>query len=196
MIKKKRPGLLFIFSGPSGVGKTTICKQLLARVEGLQFSVSYTTRSPRADEVDGKDYFFTTTEKFEEMISRGEFAEYASVHGAYYGTHKEQVTAATLTGRDVLLDIDVQGARAITGAFDNAVSVFVLPPSWEELESRIRRRGQNGDAEIARRMATAKEECAVAPTFNYFIVNDALEAAVAAAEHIIYAERQRLIWRR
>jgi len=142
--------------------------------------------------VEGRDYFFVTPAAFEDMVKRGEFAEYAEVHGYYYGTARRLIEAAAADGVDILLDIDVQGASQIRSRYADAVSIFVTPPSLAELERRIRQRGQDAPQDIERRLAQATVELAAATTFDYCIVNDDLAEAKAAAEHILYAERLRL----
>jgi guanylate kinase len=191
-LRGPRPGRLFVFAGPSGAGKSTICRALLEGVPGLTFSVSCTTRRRRDGETEGRDYRFLTGAEFEQMVQTGAFAEYALVHGHYYGTHREQLESGIRAGKDVLLDIDIQGASQLRHSFPDAVLVFVFPPSMAELEKRLAARGQNERGDIEERLRQAKVELGAAASFDYFIVNDALETAVEAAAHIIYAERQRI----
>jgi len=196
LVARPRAGALFVFAGPSGAGKTTLCRELAAAVPGLAFSVSHTTRAPRDGEADGRDYYFVADEVFGRMVAAGEFAEHAVVHGRRYGTSRAELDHLSAAGADVLLDIDVQGAAQIRARYPAAVAAFVLPPSMDELRARLLRRGQNDAADIERRMAQAEVELAEAPTFDYFVVNGDLAAAVAAARAIVLAERQRLPGRR
>ncbi len=169
---------LVVVSAPSGAGKTTLCARLLQEVPNLTLSISSTTRKPRGQERDGVEYHFLTPEKFESMISRGEFAEWANVHGNYYGTSKAVIEEAFARGKSVLLDIDVQGAESLRKAFgDRCITVFIAPPSMQELEKRLRGRGTEKEETIARRMKNADEEMREAVKFNATIVNDELDRA-------------------
>ncbi|UCH77757.1 MAG: guanylate kinase [Candidatus Coatesbacteria bacterium] len=186
-----RPGRVFVFSGPSGAGKSTVCRALLESVAGLVFSVSHTTRPPRAGEEEGLHYHFVSDEEFDRIKREGGFIEFALVHGHWYGTSRAQLEAGLANG-DVVLDVDVQGARGIKAAFPAAVGVFVLPPSAEALRSRLVDRGQNDPDDIERRLAEAEIEMGAAGEFDYYIINDRLEEAVAAAACIVGAERHRI----
>lgn len=178
-------GLLIALSGPSGVGKGTIHCELLKRLPNLSISVSATTRAPRPGEADGKNYFFVTKEKFEEMISRGDLLEYAETVGNMYGTPKAAVIEKLEKGIDVLLEIDVKGVRQVKKAFPGCLTIFVLPPSLEVLECRLRGRNTETEAQLAGRLALAKEELKEAVRFDYRVVNDDIDAAVRSIIEII-----------
>jgi guanylate kinase len=186
-------GILFIISAPSGSGKSTLVSQLLTLVEGLDFSISYTTRAPRGSEIDGREYHFTTRTEFERMIAANEFLEWAEVFGNYYGTARSALNAAREQGRDLLLDIDVQGALQILKELPEAVSIFVLPPSPQVLEMRLRNRSQaermTVEAIIARRLAEAREELKQIWDYKYALVNDNLDQATTELRAIVLAER-------
>lgn len=187
-----RRGLMLVLSSPSGAGKTTISRQLLERDENLQMSVSVTTRPPRPGEVDGRDYYFITPERFHEMVENNELLEHAQVFGNYYGTPRGPVEEALSKGRDVLFDIDWQGTQQLReNARGDLVSVFVLPPSAAALEERLRSRAQDSDQVIAGRMAKAAEEISHYPEYDYVIVNHVLRKSVSQAEAILRAERAR-----
>lgn len=188
---KPRAGQVFVFSGPSGAGKSTVCQALLERVAGLVFSVSHTTRPPRPGEEEGRHYFFVAEGEFDGIKRDGGFVEFALVHGHWYGTSRAQLEAGLARG-DVVLDVDVQGARGIKACYPAAVGVFVLPPSAEALRSRLVDRRQNDPEDIERRLAEAEIEMRAVDEFDYFIVNDELEDAVAAAACIVAAERHRI----
>lgn len=186
-----RRGSVIVISAPSGAGKSTLVKRLLAGCPGLMFSVSHTTRRPRAGERNGREYFFVSAARFGEMIARHELVEWAEVHGYLYGTSRAELGAAEATGRDILLDIDVQGHRQIKQRLPEAVSVFVLPPSFEELERRLRRRHSDAPEVIAKRLADARQEVAQWSEFDYLVVNDRLPAATAALRSVVEAARLR-----
>ncbi len=187
-----RRGLVLVVSAPSGAGKTTLCKRLLASDQEISFSVSYTTRKPRPGEQHGVHYFFVDQKTFEEMIQRGAFLEWAKVYEHYYGTSREQVTKALSEGRDILLDIDVQGAFQVKEKLGpDAVLVFILPPSLEELKRRLQKRGTEDEATIEKRLSFAKGEIEKAKDFDYLVLNDDLEAAFQNLWAILKAERQR-----
>jgi guanylate kinase len=186
-----RPGCMFVFSGPSGAGKSTLCHRLVERLPEIGFSVSHTTRRPRGHEVDGIHYFFVTEKTFDRMARAGEFAEHATVHGHEYGTSRAEIDKKLAQG-DLLLDIDVQGAAQIRALYPAATSVFIVPPSLEELRARLEKRKENDPEDIAERVEVAKAEISVAGDFDYFIINDELEEAAEAAESIVRAERQRV----
>jgi guanylate kinase len=185
-------GILFIISAPSGSGKTTLTNELLTIVPGLKFSISYTTRPPRGSEQNGREYFFVSGEEFEEMVRRGEFLEYACVFGYYYGTARRFLDDAHNTGRDLVLDIDVQGAAQVA-KMPEAVSIFILPPSREVLEFRLRNRShsEHMDSEevIRRRLEGARKEIENYRNYDYIIVNDRLEQSIAQLKAIVAAER-------
>ena len=183
----------YIISAPSGSGKTTLVNELRQYVPNLEFSVSYTTRQPRGSEQDGREYHFIPREEFEEMIARDEFLEYAQVFGKYYGTAKSVLRHAEEMGHDLLLDIDVQGERQVKQKMPDAVSIFVLPPSRKELESRLRKRSlsENVHAEevIRRRLDEARREIENYPNYDYILINDRLEQSVDRLQAIVLGER-------
>jgi guanylate kinase len=187
-----RRGILLIVSAPSGAGKTTLARHLLTLEPDLQPSVSYTTRKPRTGEVDGKDYFFVSEEQFTRLREAGMFAEWAKVHEFFYGTPRALLDEAVTHGKDLLLDIDVQGARQLKQMYREAVSIFVLPPSWTELENRLRRRDTESEEVIARRLQRAREEADDLFSYDYWLVNDRVERAVAVLQGVITAERARV----
>lgn len=185
-------GSLVIVSGASGTGKSTICKAIIASNLNIEFSVSCTTRLPRNGEVEGEDYFFINTNKFNELIKANEFIEYANVHGNYYGTLKSEVLNRLNAGKIVLLDIDVQGAMMVKKKFknDSLISkctefIFILPPSLSELEKRLRHRNTDTDETIQERLKVAKSEIDHFTSYDYFIVNDDLNKAISGAQSII-----------
>jgi len=185
-------GQCFIVSGPSGSGKTTIVDHLLSRVPNLLFSISYTTRPPRGGEQNGREYFFVQPQEFEQMIARDELLEYARVFGQYYGTHRCVLEQAAQAGKDLLLDIDVQGAQQVKARLPEAVAVFVSPPSRQELEHRLRARGLDAPDVIQRRLQRAAEEIRSYGTYDYLVVNRDLADTCAQVEAIVLAERARL----
>jgi guanylate kinase len=182
---------VFIISAPSGSGKSTLVNRLMAGVEGLMFSVSCTTRPPRGHEVDGLNYRFTTREQFEAMIARGEFLEWAQVFGNYYGTHRGVLEEAQAKGMDLVLDIDVQGARQLKCSIPEAVTVFILAPSRQVLEQRLRARGEDPDDVIARRLRDAAEEIRNYQAYDYVLINRDLAESDAVLASIVRAERVR-----
>lgn len=189
----KPQGILLVLSGPSGAGKGTICEQLLNKRKDLAYSVSATTRTPRKGEVDGKDYFFVSTERFKEMIANNELLEYAEIYGNYYGTPRSYVMGILNQGRDVVLEIDPQGALQIKENFSDGVFVFIVPPSLDELTSRIYKRGTDSEEVIRRRLNAATSELAYASKYDYIIINDEVEKATAKVSNIIDAERNRAV---
>lgn len=178
----QQEGTLSVISGPSGVGKGTLVRALLQRHPQLHLSVSATTRAPRPGETDGVDYLFWTRDRFEAAIEAGEFLEHAEYAGNYYGTPKGAIAEKLNQGQSVLLEIEVVGARAVRQAFPEAKLIFLLPPSLEVLETRLRSRGKDSDAAIARRLERAREEIAAQSEFDVRIVNDDLETALANLE--------------
>ncbi len=187
-----RQGILFIISAPSGAGKTTLASRLFQAIPDLRPSISYTTRVPRVGEVDGHDYHFVSEDDFVRMRDADAFAEWACVHDFFYGTPRAPVDEAIAEGRDLLLDIDVQGAKQLKGIYPEAVSLFVLPPSWQALEQRLRGRGTDSEAVITRRLHRAREEAHAFPMYDYWIVNDDIDRAVSLLHAILTAERARV----
>ncbi len=185
------PGTLFVVSSPSGGGKGTLIRCLLSLVPSLSYSVSYTTRAPRPGEVHGREYFFVSTKDFEEMVAANEFLEHASVHGKLYGTALKQVLEETSAGRDIVVEVDVQGAASIRQLRLDAVSVFILPPSIETLRQRLVARGTDSAAELQVRLKKAPEELKEYSKFDYVIINDELERAAAQLAAIVLAEQAR-----
>ena len=182
---------VFIISAPSGSGKSTLVHRLLASVPNLVFSISYTTRQPRPVETNGVDYIFISRKDFEERLARGEFLEHAEVFGNYYGTNRETFESATHQGKDLVLDIDVQGARQLKVAIPQAISIFVLPPSKEVLEQRLRSRSQDSEEVIQRRLRGAAEEVQNYTQYDFVLINRDIEEASARLASIVEAERQR-----
>jgi guanylate kinase len=180
---------VYIISAPSGSGKSTLVNRARQIVPELDFSVSYTTRAPRGNEENGREYYFVSRTQFEQMIKNGDFLEYADVFGNYYGTAKDYLEKAEQSGHDLLLDIDVQGAAQIKQKIPGAVSIFILPPNRTELESRLRDRGQDSEAVIHRRLATATREIENYPKYDYILVNDRLDESIQALQSILLAER-------
>ena len=187
-----RRGLLFIVSAPSGAGKTTLVERLVEQTPGLRMSRSYTSRQARAGEADGVDYNFVTRQRFESMIEAGEFLEWASLFGNLYGTCASDTERQLASGVDVVLVIDVQGARKVRARGVATTGVFVMPPSFEVLEQRLRGRSKDSEAEIQRRLQVARDEVAAFTEYDYVVVNDELPAAVDRLRSIVIAERSRL----
>jgi guanylate kinase len=186
-------GILFIISAPSGSGKSTLVTAVRGLVEGLEFSVSYTTRPLRGSEENGREYHFTTRQRFEAMIAAGEFLEWAEVFGNYYGTAQSALTHAKETGKDLLLDIDVQGAMQVMEKLPEAVSIFIMPPSPNVLEMRLRNRSEaenmTDTAVLRKRLAEAENELKQIKKYKYAVVNDVLEQAVSEMRAIVLKER-------
>ncbi|MBI4593465.1 MAG: guanylate kinase [Candidatus Rokubacteria bacterium] len=187
----RRRGTLFVVSAPSGAGKTTLCREARLRLPDLAYSVSYTTRPPRPGEIAGTDFCFVSEAEFAALRERGEFAEWAVVHGKHYGTRASVLEGALGGGQDILLDIDTQGADQLRRRYPEAVLVFIVAPSMAELEQRLRERRSDADAEIARRLARAREEVALWRQYDYLVVNRDLKEAADQLMAIIVAERSR-----
>lgn len=190
--KVREPGV-FIVSAPSGSGKTTLVGRLISEVERLRFSVSYTTRNPRGSEQNGRDYSFVSRGEFEAMIGRDELLEWAEVFGNYYGTAQRFLIEACQRGDDLLLDIDVQGAAKIRKRLPGAVSIFILPPSRVEMEARLRKRGQDSEEVIAKRLSDAQREIKGVREYDYVLINDQLEQSAASLRAIVQCEQSRLV---
>ncbi len=182
-------GDLFVISAPSGAGKTTLCTRLLDELSGLEFSISHTTRSPRPNEVHGKDYFFVSEDEFQRLVKEDAFLEWARVHGNFYGTSKEQVISKLSKGIDVILDIDVQGARQVKERFPGAITIFILPPSWEVLEERLKSRGSEDKEKLRIRLQNALKELEEVTSYEYVVINDKLDVALQELKSIIVATR-------
>jgi guanylate kinase len=186
-----RKGSLFVITAPSGAGKTSLTKALLASEPGLKLSTSFTTRAPRPGEQNGREYHFVTEPTFHAMRERGEFLEHALVHGNRYGTSRKVIAETLERGQDLVLEIDWQGAAQVRKLYPDCVGIFILPPSIEELERRLRGRGQDTEAVIQRRLANAQEEIAHAGEFEYRIINKDFDTAQAELAEIVRASRRR-----
>jgi guanylate kinase len=193
--KLLEPSFPIVVSGPSGVGKTVLCRGLVARATWTRRSISATTREPRGGEIDGESYFFRSRTAFEAERDAGGLAEWAEVHGQLYGTPRSFLERELSVGRSVVLNIDVQGGLRIRTLYPQAVLIFLLPPSWEVLERRLRARATDSDTEMERRLERARREAAVLPEYDYVVINDELEQAVDELVTIVTSERAR-VWRR
>jgi guanylate kinase len=182
-------GTLYIVAAPSGAGKSSLVNAVLAREPGISLSISFTSRGPRPGERHAQHYHFVSKSEFERMIAAGDFFEYALVHGDYKGTARQSVEPQLAAGKDVLLEIDWQGARQVREKMPEAISVFILPPSRDALETRMRNRGQDSEETIARRLAAAREEMSHYAEFDYVIVNEHFDAAAAELRSIFVAQR-------
>lgn len=187
-----KSGSLYIVAAPSGAGKTSLVKALLESTSGITVSVSHTTRPARPGEIDGEHYYFVDVARFEFMRDNYEFLEHAKVFDNYYGTSKQSVEATLAKGQDVILEIDWQGAQQVRKLYPDACSIFVLPPSRQALEERLRSRGQDDDATVARRMRDAVTEMSHYQEFDYLIINDAFDEALGLLRAIVLARRQRM----
>jgi len=185
-------GTLFIVSAPSGAGKTSLVRELIESLDGIRVSVSHTTRAQRRGEVDGVNYHFVSIAEFEAMISRGEFFEYAQVFDNFYGTSRSAVEALLKAGQDVILEIDWQGAQQVREQVPDSVSIFILPPSCEELERRLANRGTDAHATIARRMRDAVSEMSHYDEYDYLVINDDFTTALRELQALVIAQRLRL----
>ena len=182
-------GNLYVVAAPSGAGKTTLVRMLLASEAGVNLSISHTTRSPRPGETDGREYHFVAVDVFRAMISRGEFLEWAEVHGNFYGTSKSRIAEQLAAGRDVLLEIDWQGAQQVRQQFPEAIGIFILPPSMEELTRRLTGRGTDAPEVVERRLAAAQAEMRHVGEFDYVIINDQLDQALDDLRAVVRAAR-------
>ena len=181
-------GILVVVSGFSGAGKGTLMKELLKRYDNYALSISATTRSPREGETDGKEYFFVSKERFQDMIAQGQLIEYAQYVNHYYGTPKEYVESQMAAGKDVILEIEIQGAAKVREKLPEAVSLFLVPPSFEELSRRLHARGTDSEEKIQQRLATAREEAKEIVNYDYIVVNDTVDHAVEEILAILTAE--------
>ena len=188
MINKKQ-GNLFIISAASGAGKTSLVKKLLTLINDLTLSISHTTRNPRPSEIDGKDYFFVTNKIFEAMIKEDKFLETAKCHGSFYGTSRNFVEEVRDAGKDIIFEIDWQGAKSIKAIFPEAISIFILPPSLKKLEERLTARGQDSEDTIKARLSAAKSEMSHVNQFDYVTINDKFDDALEELQSIIMAEK-------
>ena len=186
-------GILFVVSSPSGGGKGTLIQRVLKKIPDLSYSVSFTTRAPRSGEVNGREYFFVSQEKFEEMAAANEFLEWANVHGKLYGTSSKQVFEEIADGRDIILEVDVQGAASVRSLVPDSVSVFILPPSFEILKQRLESRGTDTPEELEIRLRNAPGELKDYSAYQYLILNDDMDQAAEQLAAIVYAERARLV---
>ena len=188
MINKIK-GNLFIISAASGAGKTSLVKKLLTLINDLTLSISHTTRNPRPGEIDGKDYFFVTNEIFAEMVKKDKFLETAKCHGSFYGTSRNFVQEVRDTGKDIIFEIDWQGAKSIKAIFPEAISIFILPPSLKKLEERLIARGQDSEDTIKVRLSAAKSEMSHVNQFDYVTINDNFDDALKELQSIIMAKK-------
>jgi len=185
------PGNLYVIAAPSGAGKSTLVKALLAQDPRLQLSVSHTTRSPRGQEQNGREYYFVSPAAFDAMVQADAFVEWAHVHNHRYGTSRQAIEDKIRAGADIVLEIDYQGAMQIKTLFPDAVTIFILPPSWAELRARLEKRGEDSTEVIALRLENAATEMAQAPNFDFVIINDLFERALADLQLVVNAQRLR-----
>lgn len=189
---KRARGLLYVVSAPSGAGKTSLCRAITDSLDNLNHSISYTTRQPRNGEIDGRDYYFVSQERFQAMINAGDFAEWAEVHSNRYGTSRRMLDDMISKGIDIILDIDTQGAKQIKLKFSSAVFIFIMPPSLDILEERLRNRKSDREDEIRKRMHRAHEEIKDYAQYDYLVVNRDFEQALTELRSIVIAERCRI----
>ena len=188
---KRKKGLLFVVSAPSGAGKTSLCRAITGSLEDLTHSISYATRKPRPGEIDGRDYYFVSQERFRDVIQAGDFAEWAEVHSNLYGTSRRVLDDLISKGLDVILDIDTQGAKQIKAKYDTAVFIFIMPPSLDILEERLRNRKSDHEDEIRKRMQRSREEIRDYAMYDYIIVNRDFDRALTELRSIVISERCR-----
>jgi len=186
-------GLLFVISGPSGVGKGTLREKVFNIFPDLEYSVSVNTRPPRKDEIEGKDYYFVTVDEFKKMIKENNFVEWAIVHGDYKGTPIKFLLDELQKGRDVLLELDVQGAMQVKEKFPDGIFIFIAPPTWKDLEDRLRKRNTEGEKALEKRLKDARIEIKYKKYYDYLVVNDNIETALKKLESIIIAERCKIV---
>lgn len=189
MTTMEYPGNLFVVSAPSGAGKSSLVNALMELDALVRPSISHTTRAPRGQEMDGREYHFTTVQEFDAMVAANAFVEWANVHGNRYGTSRQAIEDRIALGGDVILEIDYQGAAQIKQAFANAVLVFVLPPSWEELRARLQRRGEDSTEVIEQRLVNARQEMEQVEKFDFVIINEVFERALFDLKTIVHAQR-------
>jgi guanylate kinase len=185
------PGNLYVIAAPSGAGKSSLVKALLAQDERLQLSVSHTTRAPRGQEQNGREYYFVSPAAFDAMVEADAFVEWAHVHNHRYGTSRQAIEDKMRAGADVVLEIDYQGALQIKRLFPHATTIFILPPSWQALRERLHKRGEDSEDVIALRLKNAEQEIAQAPKFDFVIINDLFERALADLQLVVRAQRLR-----
>lgn len=190
------PGNLFVVAAPSGAGKSSLVKALMELDARVQPSVSHTTRAPRGQEKHGREYFFVSNQEFDAMVAANAFVEWANVHSNRYGTSKKAIEERMAMGADIILEIDFQGAIQIKNVFANAVCIFILPPSWEELRSRLERRGEDAPEIIEMRMKNAATEVAQVDKFDFVIINESFDRALFDLKAIVHAQRLRLVAQR
>ena len=188
---KRKQGLLFVVSAPSGAGKTSLCRAITDSLENLTHSISYATRKPRPGEIDGRDYYFVSQDRFRDMVQAGDFAEWAEVHSNLYGTSRRVLDDMISKGLDVILDIDTQGAKQIKSKYETAVFIFIMPPSLDILEERLRNRKSDHEDEIRKRMKRAREEIRDYSMYDYLIVNRDFDRALTEMRSVALAERCR-----
>lgn len=196
MMPMDYPGNLFVIAAPSGAGKSSLVKALMELDSHVQPSISHTTRAPRGQEVEGREYYFVSPAQFERLVAADAFVEWAHVHGHRYGTSKKTIEDRVGQGGDVVLEIDFQGATQIKQVFGNAVCIFILPPSWEELRSRLERRAEDAPAVIDQRMDNAALEVAQAASFDFVIINDSFDRALFDLKAIVHSQRLRYLAQR
>lgn len=191
MSNKQKKGNLFIVSAPSGAGKTTLCQTVLTRIKGIVPSISYTSRPRRGEEVNGRDYYFVTEETFKHMIEKSRFAEWAIVHGCYYGTDRKFLEEKINAGIDLLFNIDVQGAEQLVRHYPDAITVFIHPPSFEELKKRLIQRRSDSEESIEKRLQEARKELQASESYQFHIINDRVEKATAKLIKVIESQRRK-----